>query len=216
MTCEELEARVAHLERENALLATDLDLLQVKYRKALRSEQFALNKLNAAQAIDPSNAEIKDLLEYWHKAVGRDGRTKLPLDGDRAKRVRWALKHFDASEIREAIDGLALFPYVWGDPKRRMRHGVRSQRSDDLTACLYSERTVERFRALAGKAPSSGVWVLVEEDLLNRMEEKARKAFWAARMWRSVSTESEELLGILAARIGELQRERDRDLRVVA
>lgn len=200
------------LERQLAEAATDYDLLVQKLKRALRSEQFALNKLSAAQEIDPSNALVKDLLTYWHKSVGRDGRTKLPLDGDRAKRVRWALKHYTPEEIREAIDGLAAFPYVWKGEhsSRRMRFGTSEQRSDDLTACLYSEKTVEAFRRRAHDEPS-GVWMLVPEAAVDRLAKRVSACEIAALRWRNIAQDAEDLTFLVLER---LERER-RPLRLV-
>src|SRR2546423_13058755 len=72
MTCtdENCARRIAALERENAMLATDNDLMTEKAKQAFRAEQAAKNKVNGQLRSDPQVAEVRAVVEHWRAGCG--------------------------------------------------------------------------------------------------------------------------------------------------
>jgi hypothetical protein len=145
----EAAKRVLTLERENAMLATDLDLVQEKAKQAFRAEQAAKNKLNNSRRDDPNAAVIRDIADHWRVMCNHPKVVVEPTaDDDRWEKVRRRLEHFSVSELKQAINGAARFPYVV-QGQGRAETGTRKQRHDDLELICRSPRNVEKFMALA-------------------------------------------------------------------
>jgi hypothetical protein len=174
-------------------------------KKSRRAETAMRSQLAQHRRQDPAAGVVTDILEYWHPLMpGAD----IPLDGERADRVRWALKFKKPQEIKEAIDGAARLPYVWGDGDRarRVQFGTSKQRRVDLTLILRNERTIERFRGYAREAGSEDVMVMVPQDKIDRMAERVQRLEWAYELYREMHESREVVFGELCRRLGEYEQ----------
>lgn len=196
--------RCSELERENALLQTDLGNANHKLNVAWRAEQKAKNELKAGKDREPTDPEVQEVLEYWIGRLGKRTTTKIPPSGGRAKKVKWALHNgFTTGEIKLAIDGLARMPYVWdhGKYKKRMAYGTSKQRSDDITACLYDELAIARFQGYARQPEPEERSVPVPQSVLDRMRARVDRAVWAAEVWKDRAHQEDEYIAILEKRL---------------
>jgi hypothetical protein len=139
--------RIAALERENAMLATDLDLMTEKFKQAVRAEQTAKNRLNGQRAHEPRAADIQNVIDHW-RLICDHPRAKAPAGSDRWDAVRkMLLAEFSTADLKQACNGAARVPYVVNS--RRSGTGARKQRYDDLTLICRDVRKVEQFMDLA-------------------------------------------------------------------
>jgi hypothetical protein len=126
--------------------------LDFKIRQAARSEVALRKELAKQHMDDPRAAQIREVLEYWIVRCHKSSRTKVPMDGVRAQRVRSRMNQgFKVEDLKLAIDGCALKPFV--GPMGRVGENVPgTKREDDLELILRDEKYVERFQGYAREA----------------------------------------------------------------
>ena len=122
---------------------------ELQLRRAGQAEVALRRELDRTREEAPDGETVRVILNYWKRKLGHP-RAKSPLTGKRAQVVRKALRENKAEEIMEAIDGLALVPFV-GDGGRRPT-GTPEQRYDELEIALRDETSVRRFRGYAQRA----------------------------------------------------------------
>jgi hypothetical protein len=148
--CQPAEQRIAELEQALQSLSDENDQLGQELagaRRTVRTLERQITKLSTdldrAHETDPRSVEIKVILEYWKLKTGHK-RAKTPLTGERAKLVKGKLRTYKAGELMEAIDGLALLPYVRDG--KRVAYGHPSERYDDIDHALGTEKRIETHR----------------------------------------------------------------------
>ena len=150
--CAEKDEVIRTLSDQQAEQATEIAGLQLQLRRAGQAEVALRNQLNQATEADTEHdVEIRTLCDAWKRLLGHP-KAKAPKTGKRWKVAKAALRHHSAEECMEAIQGLALLPYV--GPKGRVATGDEKQRFDDLEHCLGDETKVDRFR---------GYWLRAQE-----------------------------------------------------
>lgn len=115
--CATLEARVAELEAELA---------------------------EARGTPAPGSSAVRELFEYWQLRTGHE---RAKLDAKRARKIRDRLKDgYTVDEIRQAINGVAKFPFVVDGG--RSSTGRSNQRFDDIELVCRNGPNLERFGQL--------------------------------------------------------------------
>jgi hypothetical protein len=141
----ELLAAVDQLAEENAAL-------DFKIRQAAKSEVALRKELAKQHADDPRSQQIREVMEYWVVVCHKSSRTKIPIDGVRAQKVRSRLNQkFTVEDLKLAIDGAAAKPFV-GPRGRVATNEPGTRREDDLELILRDEKYVERFQGYAREA----------------------------------------------------------------
>lgn len=132
--------------------------LDFKLRQSARAEVALRKELAKQHANDPRSQQIRDVMEYWIKVCHKSARTKIPMDGVRAQKVRSRLNQdFTVEDLKLAIDGCARLPFV-GPKGRVASQEPGCRREDDLELILRDEKYVERFMGyarVAEKAPAN-------------------------------------------------------------
>lgn len=103
--CAEAMAEAETWERK--LLAADREIQRLKADK------------DAERLKDPKRTEIEGLFYYW---VEKCRHPNAKLDGARHDLIKKALKQYTGEQLRMAIDGASVDPYV--DPKRKRHDGL--------------------------------------------------------------------------------------------
>lgn len=157
-------------------------------REAMRA-MAAERRLSEMREDDPDSEQIRSILELWRELTGHK-RAKIPASGKRWAAVKRALKDHTEGEVIEAIEGLALFPYVGAHGRKP--DGVEKERYDDVEHALRDEITIQRFRSYRNRAKGASfeaVWEMWERtratsdgyyrQVLHRLyeEEAARKRY---------------------------------------
>jgi hypothetical protein len=149
-----LMAEVDRLTEENAAL-------DFKVRQSARSEVALRKELSKMHADDPRSADIREVLEYWIATCHKSSRTKIPMDGVRAQKVRSRLNQkFTVEDLKLAIDGAAAKPFV-GPKGRVATQEPGCRREDDLELILRDEKYVERFQGYAKEAQKPALTLVV-------------------------------------------------------
>lgn len=109
MACEEcdpLRGRVADLQEQISRMSADVASLQAQNLGNLRRISALNRELAETVGSDPTNAEVKEVLQYWKSVLMP--KAKIPSDGARAKRVMSRLKDgYTVEQIKQAVDGCA-------------------------------------------------------------------------------------------------------------
>jgi hypothetical protein len=153
--CRELTVKLAHTEAALATLA--------RTNSALRGE-ISKHKKREADA-----EQVREVMEYWWRHCRKSNKAvKIPLDCERAKRVRKMLESFSVDELKEAIDGARTMPFErYGH--RYCEAGEGRVRRDDLEFICADVRRVEGLRAVAGsdaghRGYKAFVWDCIQRD----------------------------------------------------
>lgn len=212
------------LERENAELRTDFDLLDRKFKIACRQEQAAktrlANELQKTREDDPHGPAARRLCKRWQKELGHP-RAVVNERSDRFKAALEALRDHSEEELTEAILGAKKRPYSWeikrgnGSFRRRMAYGTRDQRSDDLTTIFRSPESIERFRGYAQAPVPDERLVEVPARVLDEMASRVDQARWMAQQERVLADEQFRAAQAAYESLAAMQEGRPR-LRVVA
>lgn len=193
------------------------DDLDRSAQKARRAETGMRNQLAQHRRTEPQAAVVQDILDYWHPLMPT---AQIPLDGKRAERVRWALKSLRpdpldvVAQIKEAIDGCARLPYVWG--KGRMPFGTSKQRQADLVLILRDEVTIARFRGYARRPVAEDVMVSVPQSSIDAMAERVARLEWALEMLRELDASREAAFGAVCGRLDVFEQSGQSALKVAA
>lgn len=153
--CGALQASLQTIQQQNNQLAEENAALSHQLRRAGMAEMALRRQLEKTLEDEPEAEQIRSIITYWKVKLGHP-RAKAPMGGKRAKIVRAALRTHSVTELKQAIDGLALLPYV--TDKGRRPTGEPSQRYDDLEYALKDEQRIERFRAYWDRAMRADVW----------------------------------------------------------
>jgi hypothetical protein len=147
------------LLNENEELTNEVSGLLSQVRQQARREQALTRELTKLRSDDPASAEIEIVLANWKHHTGHP-KAKTPVGGKRWVVVKKALKDHTLEELLEAIEGLALVPYV-GNHGRKT-DGKPSERYDDVEHALRDETTIARFRSYRARALKASSSVLLD------------------------------------------------------
>lgn len=154
--CAQLEQVIADLQASEARLTEDRDLGDREIRRLRREANALRQELRQHYEDDPKAQEIRGLLEHYRQQLDHP-RMLLPLDGAGATAVRRALRwKFSAADIRQAIDGCALMPYVGEGGRTSDPDAPGARKHDDLSLILRSEEHIRRFMGYAQAQPERG------------------------------------------------------------
>ena len=144
---EALREALAHASESEARLVRTIEDLELDLRmKRARITELS-NQLERQNGEGAEASVIIDIIEYWRVKTGHE-KAKVSAAGKRADYVRKALKlKHTAEELKEAIDGAAIYPYVVN--KQRSKTGTEKQRYDDLPTVFRDEVQIQRMRKLA-------------------------------------------------------------------
>lgn len=157
---QQIEAQRAKWQQQLQIVARTLEeegekraAAEHQARRSGMAELAARRELARALEDEPQAEEITTVLQHWQNKLGHP-KANIKLAGKRAGVVRKSMRlgHTDPplenvlDELLEAIDGLALFPYV--GPGRKPT-GTPKERYDDVEHALRDEATIERFRGYA-------------------------------------------------------------------
>jgi aminopeptidase N len=143
--------RVQADERRRAdAIEVDLQNAEVVIRNLRRQITRLENDAEREVAKKRDGKLIEDIAAYWRETCGHP-KAKVSMDGKRADAI-WARltqkpKAFSVDELKRAVYGCSLFPYV--GQGGRVRAGTPKQRFDDLELICRDEKSVERFIELA-------------------------------------------------------------------
>lgn len=113
-----------------------IDGLERDLRRSRRENSRLRADLADKHRKDPRVGQIAEVLEFWKERWGK-ARTKIPLDGERAAKVRAQLKiGRTVPELKLAIEGVAYSPHHMGENEGGKVYV-------DLVTILRSERTTE-------------------------------------------------------------------------
>lgn len=146
--CAQLRQVIAGLQASENELVLDREATERINRDLTRKLIAAERKLKQTLEESPLAQDIKDVLKDWQTKTGHT-KTKIPLDGVRAEKVRARLKNFTVDELKRANSGAARFPFVVNAQRRAT--GPEDQRYDDAELIFRNEKTVEKFIALADR-----------------------------------------------------------------
>lgn len=161
--CNGMVAPATILEGHGALAALQAELneahqeiagLQQQLRRAGSAEMALRRELNRVREDEPQAQEVRAVLDHWKRRLGHP-KAKCPLTGKRAKVVRLALRSHSLAEVLEAVDGLALVPFVGA--RGRKQQGEPHERHDDVEHCLGDEQRIMRFRGYLQRARGTTV-----------------------------------------------------------
>jgi hypothetical protein len=85
---------------------------------------------------DLSDPRVQTIFDFWVTTMGK--RSTTLLDHRRRARIEWALTHFTADEVREAIVGCSLSPFHMGI-------NARGRKYNDLDLILRNAPKVDAF-----------------------------------------------------------------------
>lgn len=143
----------------NAKLNEELAVQRaIAIREARRSNALT-QQLRVAHEEDQSSVEIRRLLSEWQKLLGHP-KAKIHAGGKRWQTAKGALRHHSFDECLEAIQGLALFPYVVN--ATRSPSGDPKQRYDGVEHALRDETVIERMRKEKRRAGEASFFDLEE------------------------------------------------------
>lgn len=148
--CQPLEALVVEYEDKLLELGQHISMLEDQLagrERQLRREGATVvslqRELSRVREEEPESETIRTVLEHWRRVTGRTKQTKIGMSTSRAQVVRKALKFHTPEELVEALDGLALLPYVGAHGRKAV--GDESERYDEVKHALRDEETVDRF-----------------------------------------------------------------------
>jgi hypothetical protein len=149
-TIEMLQAELNSLAEELAGARQTLKTLE----RQVTAYKTEVKKLREGE---PGADDVKELLEAWRERTGRTRRTKINMDGERAKVTRQALKQVDGDKelLLLALDGIVLKPYV--GPRGRQPFGTDKQRYDQPQHCWGTEDRIENNVKIARAARQAAV-----------------------------------------------------------
>lgn len=147
--CDDLEQQNRELAEMNAELSEEVSGLMIQVRKQAGREAALARELRAVFEADPRAEEIREVLEAWKRLLGHK-RAKCPADGKRYKLVRAALRSHTKEELIEALEGLALVPFVGAHGRKP--NGKKHERYDDVEHALRDEVTIQRCRGYRERA----------------------------------------------------------------
>jgi hypothetical protein len=160
--CEALKDTVRTLQEQNNALAEENAGLSHQLRRAGAAEMGLRRKLEKACEDEPDAPDIRRVLNAWKR---HHPKAKTPLAGKRAGVVRKALRSHTVEECIEALEGLALLPFVTKGGRRPT--GPPECRYDDVEHALRDEQTIARFRSYWSRAKAANLeqrydaWVMV-------------------------------------------------------
>lgn len=138
-----LEEERAQLEEQGEALKREITYLAMRNGKLKAQTEREAGE--GAQA-----AVVIDVIEYWAARTGHE-KAKVSAAGKRAEYVRKALKlGHTPEELKEAIDGAALYPYTHPDsnlPGKRSK--TPGTLYDDIPTIFRDEVQIARMRKLA-------------------------------------------------------------------
>lgn len=106
---EEYEALHKTLEE----MTDELSALRTQSASFARQVTRLKRELDDAYEQADDTEAIKKILVYWRDKTGRDKRTKIRMDGERAKRVRWARRKWKDREICLMVVGCMSGENSW-------------------------------------------------------------------------------------------------------
>lgn len=163
-TCTNLKAQVASFVEENEKLTNQLSGYMATQRRDAGTIGSLTAELRKRDIEDPANADVQCVLDNWvhHcRSITRKGRQPVIDPGSKRWTIaRKALKRHSVAECLEAIEGLALLPYV--TDRGRTATGRPSQRYDDIEYALKDETTVERCRKYRARVLGASADMLFE------------------------------------------------------
>lgn len=135
-------------QRKVTALIIDLENAQADVIAKNRIIKRQADELAGQRQAHPDADTVMALLRYWAASCGKTKRTRLTLDGTRAKSIRWALKHYDEARIHTAIVGAARYPYrgPYGRRATELTEGYKLD--DDVAKICRDEVNFERFERL--------------------------------------------------------------------
>lgn len=144
-----MDEKYASLLAENEALTEEISGLLDTTRRQGREVVALKRELNRATESDPKSQDVRGVLDAWKRLCGHP-RAKCPTDGKAWKVTLRAMRHHSRQEVMEAIEGLALMPYVGAHG--RQAAGKPSDRYDDVEHALKDETTIRRFRTYRARA----------------------------------------------------------------
>jgi len=141
----------------NAELSEEISGLMSQVRTQARREQALRRELRTLRQDDPQSADIHHVFAEWQRLLGHPG-AKMPTDGSRWPVIRRALRSHTVQECIEALEGLALKPYVVNG--KRMPSGPAAKRYDDVDHALGDEKRIDQCRRIRARAYGADVHVL--------------------------------------------------------
>lgn len=116
-------------------LKTDTDV--VNYVASLRS---ATTSVSVSVSVSDS---VSNVFNYWKEKLNHP---RAVLTDDRKKKIRRALEHYSAEDLRKAIDGCAVTPHNMGQ-------NDSGEKYDDIELIVRDAKHVERFMRNADNPP---------------------------------------------------------------
>lgn len=142
--CGDMERALEVIQGENDKLAAENAGLTLQLKRAAQAEHGIRQQMKRMLDDDTADDEtIRSLIEFWKRRLGHP-RAKAPKSGKRWKVVKGALRHHTAEELRLAIEGLALVPYVGAGGRRAQ--GSEDQRYDEVEYAIGDEVRVKQMR----------------------------------------------------------------------
>lgn len=147
-----LRSTAVSLQEQNNELAKDRDLADRECRRLRKEADLLRRELAESREADPRSQAIREVLDYWVKALGKRSNVKVPAGGKRWNAVRARLNEgFSVDALKKACDGCAARPYV-GPKGRQATKGPGANLHDGIELICRDETTVERFIGYAEEA----------------------------------------------------------------
>lgn len=119
----EYEALHRRLEEMTDELAATRKALAAAHRKNTTLRKEIDDIYDRASDADT----IRKILVFWKDTTGRDDRTRLDLTGDRAKRIRWALKFWEPREVCLMVLGVMRNRWYVDHGKTDWKHILKDE-----------------------------------------------------------------------------------------
>ena len=200
------------LQMEVEALKNDLHLQERENLRLRRVIQGLEQAARDRHADRPDAKTVAHLLEVWQTECDHH-KCKVPLDGKRAERVRWALKHYSAEYLEQVFQAAGQFPYVWA--YKRQRIGFSDQRRTQIETLLKDEKTIENLHALL-ESEQPSLTVQVPQSTLDKMRQRVKDMEWAVAFYRREALEERETAEAAWNRVAEWEEGRPRLTEVAA
>jgi ABC-type phosphonate transport system ATPase subunit len=102
--------------------------------------------------------------------------------------------------VRRVFVAAGEFPFVWGQPPRRRRYGLKAQRYDDIPTLLRDEVTMERLVGLVDE-PVDDREVRVPQRALDAMHDRVRRLEWGVTVLRDIRDQQNDHVAVLVERL---------------
>lgn len=152
--CSAKDEALRTLSAQNDQQAEEIAGMHAQRRRDARAETALRTRLKFFEEQDPDNDTIMGILDHWHQQLCPWKKVRLTPTGARAGLARHALKGHEPSELEEAINGLALLPYVVSGKGRRPT-GEPDQWYGELRYVLKDETSIQHYRDYWHRASSA-------------------------------------------------------------